>query len=136
LGPLESEYNDSTAAGEGDLGYLRATFGKLVRTHREVYISFFHRKIALTTRKVTWKAARNVEVVAVFEVIYPAQASKKRYSRRLPSGRTSGHATLEGPETFNDPSLVIEGRRKGALRSSAPPKAAFQYQKAGCGGAR
>jgi hypothetical protein len=108
LGPLESEYSFNTGGGEGDLGFLRAKYGKLARTHREIYIPFLRRKLVITRRKVTWKAARGTEIVAVFEVI---RQTTKRHSRRLPTGRTSGHATLEGPETYGDPILVIEGRR-------------------------
>jgi hypothetical protein len=115
LAPLESEYSFNTGGGEGDLGYLRAKYGKLVRTHREVYVPELRRSLNITTRTVTWKPARSgIEIVAVFKVISPL-SDKKRYSVRLRTGRTSGHATLEGPETYNDPSLVIQGRRT-ALR--------------------
>jgi hypothetical protein len=107
LGPLESEYG-FTGGGEGDLSYLHAKYGKLVRTHREVYVPFFRRKLVITARKVTWKAARGVEIVAVFEVM---RQVGRRHSRRLPTSPTSGHTTLEGPETYADPILVIEGRR-------------------------
>jgi hypothetical protein len=109
-GSLESEYNYNTGGGEGDLAYLWARFTKPVRTHREVFVPLLHRMVHVTTRKVVWKAARNVEIVAVYKVIYPV-GSGNPYSRKLRSSTTGGRTTLEGPETFNDPSLVIEGRR-------------------------
>lgn len=116
LGPIQSVYTFE-GQGEGDDSYLKAHVGPSSKPTEERLAKPVPGEYEVTHRVASWQAAAGTELVAA----YLAYFDRGKYPsyRKIPTGRLSGHATLEALKAIGStpgiagrvPLLYLEGRR-------------------------